>query len=73
MNGKMNVLIVGATGATGRLLTEELLNRGHHVKVVVRSAEKLPAAIRHHDNLTVRVASLLDLSDAADGRAGGRL
>ncbi len=60
----MNILIVGASGATGRLLTEELLNRGHVVKVIVRSAEKLPAAIRQHDNLSIIRASVLDLSDA---------
>ena len=61
---KMNILIVGASGATGRLLTEELLNRGHFVKVIVRSPEKLPEAIRNHDNLSVIHASILDLSDA---------
>lgn len=60
----MNILIVGATGATGRLLTEELLNRGQIVKVIVRSPEKLPTTIRNHDNLTVIQASILDLSDA---------
>ena len=60
----MNILIVGATGATGRLLVEQLLNRGHKVKVIVRSAEKLPEAIRNHENLSVVQASLLDLSDA---------
>ena len=43
---KMNKLIVGATGATGQLLTEELLNRGQLVKVIVRSPDKLPAAVR---------------------------
>ncbi|MCP4359902.1 MAG: SDR family oxidoreductase [Chloroflexi bacterium] len=60
----MNILIVGASGATGRLLTEELLNRGQIVKVIVRSADKLPTAIRNHDNLSVIQASVLDLSDA---------
>jgi len=60
----MNILIVGASGATGRLLTEELLNRGEIVKVIVRSPEKLPAAIKNHDNLSIIHASLLDLSDA---------
>jgi nucleoside-diphosphate-sugar epimerase len=61
---KMNVLIVGASGATGRLLTEELLNRGQFVKVIVRTPDKLPAALRNHDNLSVIHASILDLSDA---------
>ncbi len=60
----MNILIVGASGATGRLLTEELLNRGQIVKVIVRSADKLPTALRNHDNLSVIQASILDLSDA---------
>ncbi len=60
----MNILIVGASGATGRLLTEELLNRGQFVKVIVRSPDKLPTAMRNHDNLSVIQASVLDLSDA---------
>ncbi|MCP4418074.1 MAG: SDR family oxidoreductase [Chloroflexi bacterium] len=60
----MNILIVGASGATGRLLTEELLNRGQFVKVIVRSPSKLPTAVRNHENLSVIQASILDLSDA---------
>ncbi|MBI9044475.1 MAG: SDR family oxidoreductase [Anaerolineaceae bacterium] len=60
----MDILIVGASGATGRLLTEELLNRGQFVKVIVRTPDKLPEAIRKHDNLSVIHASILDLSEA---------
>lgn len=60
----MNILIVGASGATGRLLTEELLDRGHFVRAIVRSPGKLPAAVRNHDNLSVIQASVLELSDA---------
>jgi nucleoside-diphosphate-sugar epimerase len=60
----MNYLIVGASGATGRLLTEQLLERGHFVKVIVRSPEKLPNAIKNHQNLSVIRAAVLDLSDA---------
>lgn len=59
----MNTLIVGATGATGRWLTEELLNRGHAVKVIVRSAGKLPDSVKNHANLSVVEASVLDLTD----------
>jgi cation diffusion facilitator CzcD-associated flavoprotein CzcO len=61
---KMNILIVGASGATGRLLVEQLLERGQSVKVIVRSPDKLPASIRQHEQLTVIQASVLDLSDA---------
>ena len=60
----MTTLIVGASGATGRLLVEELLNRGARVKVVVRSRERLPQSVRDHDNLSVVEASISDMSDA---------
>ncbi len=59
----MTTLIVGATGATGRLLVKQLLEQGQAVKVIVRSPDKLPEAIRNHPNLSVVRASLLDLSD----------
>ncbi len=61
----MNVLIAGASGATGRLLVEQLLARGHGVRAIVRSPERLPAAIRNHERLTIIQAAILDLSDAA--------
>ena len=60
----MTILIVGASGATGRLLVEQLLERGQTVKVIVRSPDSFPAALRNHKNLTLIRASLLDLSDA---------
>ena len=49
----MTALVVGASGATGRLLVEELLNRGQKVKVIVRSPDKLPEILKNHDDLTV--------------------
>lgn len=61
---KMNILIVGASGATGRLLTEQLLDRGQCVKVIVRAPDKLPEAIRQHDHLSMIHASVLALTDA---------
>jgi hypothetical protein len=60
----MTILVVGATGATGRVLVEQLLARGQHVKVIVRSPEKIPEVFRNHDRLSVICASVLDLSDA---------
>jgi uncharacterized protein YbjT (DUF2867 family) len=38
----MAALVVGATGATGKHLVEQLLNFEQKVKVIVRSPEKLP-------------------------------
>lgn len=60
----MTTLIVGASGATGRLLVEQLLKRGQNVRVIVRSPEKLLEFLKNHDHISVIHASLLDLSDA---------
>lgn len=60
----MTVLIAGASGATGRLLVGQLLERGHHVRAVVRSPDGLPASLRQHGNLTVIRAGILELGDA---------
>lgn len=59
----MTIFLAGATGATGRLLAEQLLNRGQKVKVVVRDKNRLPNSIREHQNLSIAEASLLNLSD----------
>ncbi len=58
----MNTLIVGASGATGRLLVKDLLQRGEKVTVVVRSTEKL-SELLNNENLTVVEAAVLDLSN----------
>ena len=58
----MIILIVGASGATGRLLVEELLNRGQEVRIVVRSLESLPEKIKNHANLSIIEESILDIS-----------
>ncbi|MDF7801863.1 SDR family oxidoreductase [Pontiellaceae bacterium B1224] len=60
----MTVFIVGASGATGSLLVELLLDCGHHVKAVVRRPERMPEGLRNYPNLTLIQASILDLSDA---------
>lgn len=57
----MTTLVVGASG---RLLVEQLLDRGLHVKAIVRSPENLPDALKNRDALSVIEASVLDLSDA---------
>ncbi|MCG2462420.1 SDR family oxidoreductase [Flavobacteriaceae bacterium F89] len=59
----MTVLVVGASGATGRHLVEQLLLQKHRVKAIVRSPEKLPALWRNNDALQMITASILILSD----------
>ena len=59
----MTVLVVGASGATGRLLVEQLLNFGQEVKIIVRSTNNLPDSIKSHKNVSILQASILDLGD----------
>jgi len=59
----MTILVVGASGATGKQLVEQLLIQGHNVKVIVRSPEKLPESWKNNDNLQIISASILELSD----------
>ena len=60
----MTTLVLGASGATGRQLVEQLLNRGQKVKVIVRSPEKLPESWKSNNNLLIISASILELSDS---------
>ncbi len=60
----MRTLVVGASGATGQHLVGQLLSQGHHVKAVVRAAERLPESLRNQSRLSIVEASVLDLSDA---------
>jgi len=64
---EQTVLVVGASGATGRLLLEQLIERGNRVKAVVRSPDRLPGMLRNHPLVSVVHADLLDL-DAAQLR-----
>jgi hypothetical protein len=57
-------LVAGATGATGRLLVGELLERGWAVRAIVRAPERLPAELRAHPRLAVVHGALLELPEA---------
>ncbi len=59
----MTILVVGASGATGRLLVQQLLNRKQSVRAIVRSPEKLSDAIKNQDGLSMIKAGVLDLRD----------
>jgi len=60
----MKTLVVGASGATGRLLVEQLLNSGEHVKIIVRSTDNMPETVTKHENVTVTIADVFDLTDS---------
>ena len=59
----MTVLVVGASGATGRKLVDQLLINKHKVKIIVRSLKKLPESWKSNNQLQIITASVLDLSD----------
>lgn len=60
----MTILVVGASGATGTQLVEQLLNQGHCVKAIVRSVINLPEFMKNNDRVTIIHASLLNLTDS---------
>jgi nucleoside-diphosphate-sugar epimerase len=60
----MTILVVGATGATGRLLVAQLVSRGHTVRVIVRSPDTLPPILKYRDHLEVIHANVFDLGEA---------
>jgi uncharacterized protein YbjT (DUF2867 family) len=55
----MNLLVLGATGRTGRLVVEQALAAGHTVTALVRSPEKLTTA---NSNLHVITGEATDAS-----------
>ena len=59
----MTTLVAGASGATGRLLVEQLLNQDHKVKIIVRSPDKLSEHLLNNDHVSIIAASILNLSD----------
>ncbi|MGC9459794.1 NAD(P)-binding oxidoreductase [Vibrio genomosp. F10] len=59
----MTTLVLGATGATGRLVVEELVSQHREVRIIVRSLNDLPLHITTSDYVEVVHANLLDLID----------
>lgn len=60
----MTVLVVGASGATGRLLVSQLLERGLNVKIIVRDSRATSEQFQQTDKLSILQGSILDIDDA---------
>jgi hypothetical protein len=60
----MTTLVLGASGATGRLVVQQLIDNGQEVKVIVRSMDDLPILFKDHQQIIITQASLLDMSEA---------
>lgn len=63
MPTQQTVLLVGATGRTGRRALKQLLERNIRVRAIVRSSKNLPPEVMGNANLTVIEADLLSLRD----------
>ena len=59
----MKILIVGATGATGKLLVNQLLENGHEVKAFARNEKKFSNETINHKNLEIITNTVLDMSE----------
>lgn len=62
---RATVLLLGATGATGRLLLRELLRKGYRVRAIVRSPDSLPPDLKTHPGLELTRGTALALDDDA--------
>ena len=58
----MKLLLLGATGRTGKELLEQALERGHYVTALVRSPEKIADRME----VDVRVGSVMDAAAVED-------
>ena len=63
MSATHTVLVLGGTGRTGRLVVQQLLDRGVAVRAIVRSADRLPVGAAEAPGLTVVEADLPSLTE----------
>lgn len=66
----MKILILGATGRTGRIFTHKALEEGHTVTAYVRNPDKARALLGTHPNLTITPGDLNDAERLAAASAG---
>lgn len=64
MHARKTILLLGGTGRTGARTLEQLLGRGHAVRAVVRSRDRVPPACLANPDLAITQAEVLALSDA---------
>ena len=57
------MLILGSSGATGRLLVEILLQKGIEVIAIVRNADSLSSIASHHASLQIVERSISEMSE----------
>lgn len=58
----MQTLVVGASGETGKLLVEQLLESGERVKIVVRSTSNIPDHWQNNQQLTILTRNITEIT-----------
>ena len=58
----MNVLLLGASGATGKLVLNELINQNYNISIIVRNKEKIDTNILNNKSVEIIEANILDIS-----------
>ena len=66
----MKILVLGATGRTGRLFTRKALEQGHTVTAYVHNPDKARKLLGTHQNLTITPGSLEDAEQLAAASSG---
>lgn len=58
----MTVLLLGATGKTGALVAQQLLQQGFQIRLIVRSKARLDQTLLDHTSVSIIVAQVYELS-----------
>lgn len=58
----MKTLVLGASGATGKLLVEQLLASGQSIKAILRSTSIIPESWNNNEQLTIIKGNITDIS-----------
>lgn len=58
----MKILVVGASGATGKHLVDQLLESGRQVKIIVRSTSNIPGQWNDNEQVTIFKGNVSEMS-----------
>lgn len=58
----MTTLVVGASGATGKQLVEQLLNMGQNVRMIVRTSSLIPPSWENNDKVSIIKVNISEIS-----------
>ena len=55
----MKILVLGATGATGKLVVQQLINRNVNLKIIVRSIDRINSEVRKNSLVECIIGNIL--------------